>query len=51
MFTKRFMNIFFIKSNISNNPLTKEDINILLQLLTKNPNIIKKIYFTPKQMI
>lgn len=42
---------FLLNKILSNNTLTKEEKKYIISSITKNPNIIKNINFTPKQMM
>ena len=42
---------FLLNQILSNNSITKEDNKFIISSITKNPNIIKNINFTPNQMM
>ena len=42
---------YLLNQILSNNPLTKEESKYIISSITKNPNIIKNINFTPNQMM
>ena len=42
---------YLLNQILSNNPLTKEENKYIISSITKNPNIIKNINFTPNQMM
>ena len=42
---------FLLNEILSNTPLTKEDNQYIVTTVSKNPNIIKNINFTPDQMM
>ena len=42
---------FLLNQVLSNTPLTNEDNKFIITTVSKNPNIIKNINFTPEQMM
>ena len=42
---------FLLNQILSNNSITKDDIKFIISSITKNPNLIKNINFTPEQMM
>ena len=42
---------FLLNQILSNNSITKDDFKFIISSITKNPNIIKNINFTPNQMM